>query len=121
LQTNVKRIFAYSSIAHSGYMLVGIAALPTAGERALSRGLFYLAAYGMMNAAAFGILMLLPSRDGQSAAETFEDLAGQGRRHIGLGLAMTVSCFSLIGIPLTVGFFGKLLLIYPALYGGLNW
>jgi NADH-quinone oxidoreductase subunit N len=79
--------------------------------------LFYLAAYGLMNAGAFGVLTLLPAREPRSgsSAETFDDLAGQGRRHVGLGLAMAVSCFSLIGIPLTVGFFGKLLLIKPAL------
>src|SRR5205085_5192432 len=84
---------------------------------ALSGVLFYLAAYGIMNAAAFGVLILLPGRDNPPAtsAETFDDLAGQGRAHPALGLAMAVSCFSLIGIPLTVGFFGKLLLIKPAL------
>jgi formate hydrogenlyase subunit 3/multisubunit Na+/H+ antiporter MnhD subunit len=115
----VKRVLAYSSIAHTGYMLVGLAALaapmgPVRGE-AIKGVLFYLAAYGIMNAGAFGVLMLLPARDGRGSAEMFEDLAGQGRRHVGLGLAMAVCCFSLIGIPLTVGFLGKLLIIKPAL------
>jgi NADH:ubiquinone oxidoreductase subunit 2 (subunit N) len=75
-----------------------------------------------MNTAAFGVLMLLPSRLNHPAtsAETFEDLAGQGRKHVGLGLAMAVACFSLTGLPLTVGFFGKLYLIKPALHAGLN-
>jgi len=68
--------------------------------------------------------MLLPARPAPfgphrplpaTSAETFEDLAGTGRRHVGLGLAMAVSCFSLIGLPLTVGFWGKLMLIRPAL------
>src|SRR5439155_16252406 len=71
LQLNVKRVLAYSSIAHSGYMLVGIATAAWAGaqgdgmvvERALQGVLFYLAAYGVMNVAAFGVLMMLPSRD----------------------------------------------------------
>ena len=124
LQNNVKRVLAYSSIAHSGYMLVGIVALAktNAPMDALHGVLFYLAAYGLMNAGAFGVLMLLPSRDNaDDAAETYEDLAGQGRRHVGLGLAMAVSCFSLIGLPLTVGFFGKLFLIRPALQAGLIW
>lgn len=120
LQYNVKRVLAYSSIAHTGYMLVALAALgagkgtvdPHGGLRAV---LFYLAAYGVMNVGAFGVLMLLPARDGQGSAETFEDIAGQGRRFVGLGLAMAVCCFSLIGIPLTVGFIGKLLIIKPAL------
>ena len=56
-----------------------------------------------------------------TTAETFEDIAGQGRRHPALGLAMAVCCFSLIGLPLTVGFFGKLYLIRPALDSKLYW
>jgi NADH-quinone oxidoreductase subunit N len=126
LQSNVKRVLAYSSIAHTGYMLVGAAALAgtadgtPVGPVALGGILFYLAAYGVMNAAAFGVLMLLPSQDGEGSAETFDDLAGQGKRHVGLGLAMAVACFSLIGIPLTVGFAGKIFLIVPALRGGMT-
>jgi NADH-quinone oxidoreductase subunit N len=134
-QYNIKRLLAYSSIAHSGYMLVGITALAGAygtsnaaetQTTALQGVLFYLTAYGVTNAAAFGVLMMLPSRDGHVrrttlSAETFEDLAGQGRKHPGLALCMLVCCLSLIGIPLTVGFLGKLLLIKPALSGGFVW
>ncbi len=125
LQYNVKRVFAYSSIAHTGYMLVALAALATGqfvtpsaelmNATGLQAVLFYLAAYGVMNIGAFGVLQLLPSRDGKGSAETFEDLAGTGRKHVGLGLAMAVCCFSLIGIPLTIGFMGKLMIIKPAL------
>src|SRR5207248_6233580 len=126
LQLNVKRVLAYSSIAHTGYMLVGVTALLSADgnsevqNEALQGVLFYLAAYGIMNAAAFGVLMLLPARGEDRAApatsaETFEDLAGTGRDHPALGLAMAVACFSLIGLPLTVGFFGKFYLVRPAL------
>jgi len=119
LQYNVKRTLAYSSIAHTGYMLVALASLGVGGqvdrESALQAVLFYLAAYGVMNIGAFGVLMLLPGRDGKSSAETFEDLAGHGRRHVPLALAMAICCFSLIGLPLTVGFIGKLMLIKPAL------
>jgi NADH-quinone oxidoreductase subunit N len=138
LQFNVKRVLAYSSVAHSGYMLVGLTALlaakglPNSAEiqkTALAGVLFYLAAYGVMNTGAFGVLMLLPGRTdapgrhrpgGQplstaESAETFEDLAGQGRNNLVLGLAMAVCCLSLTGLPLTVGFFGKVLLIKPAL------
>lgn len=121
LQQNVKRVLAYSSIAHSGYMLAGLAAASAAPSGALQGVLFYLAAYGLMNAAAFGVLMLLPSRNGSDSAETYEDLAGQGRRSVGLGLAMAVSCFSLIGLPLTVGFIGKLVLIRPAFQANMPW
>jgi NADH-quinone oxidoreductase subunit N len=136
LQYNIKRLFAYSSVAHSGYMLAGVTALIGAyattsdaaqvQNSALQGVLFYLAAYGVTNVAAFGVLMLLPSRDaawgrGFGSAETFEDLAGMGRKYPGLGLCMAVCCFSLIGIPLTVGFLGKLLLIKPALAGDFKW
>jgi NADH-quinone oxidoreductase subunit N len=140
LQHNIKRTLAYSSIAHSGYMLVGVTALvstsdPTVQAAALGGVLFYLASYGVMNSGAFGVLMLLPSRDTRiggylepsapdapqvlaasgTSAETFDDIAGQGRKHLGLGIAMFVCCWSLTGLPLTVGFFGKFFLIYPAL------
>lgn len=115
---NVKRLLAYSSIAHSGYMLVGVTALLSGQSLdALQGVLFYLAAYGIMNVGAFGVLMMLPSRTDQPAtsAQTLEDLTGTGRQHPALGLAMAVACFSLIGLPLTVGFFGKVYLIRPAL------
>jgi NADH-quinone oxidoreductase subunit N len=140
LQHNIKRVLAYSSIAHSGYMLVGVTALVTATGQpdvqraALGGVLFYLASYAIMNTGAFGVLMLLPSRDRGFAgylepsesepqapaatgtsAETFDDIAGQGRKHLSLGIAMAVCCWSLTGLPLTVGFFGKFFLIKPAL------
>ncbi|MGD0460967.1 MAG: NADH-quinone oxidoreductase subunit N [Tepidisphaeraceae bacterium] len=128
VQVNIKRIFAYSSIAHSGYMLVGVTALVSTADyeiqsTALQGILFYLTAYGLMNVAAFGVLILLPSRLHQPAtsAETFDDIAGAGREHTLLGLAMAVSCFSLIGLPLTVGFFGKFFLILPAWKADLTW
>jgi NADH-quinone oxidoreductase subunit N len=128
VQVNVKRVLAYSSIAHSGYMLVAITALLSTPDidiqaSALQGVLFYLTAYGLTNVAAFGVLVLLPSRKSAPAttAETFDDLAGLGREHVLLGLAMAVSCFSLIGLPLTVGFFGKLLLILPAWKANLTW
>jgi NADH-quinone oxidoreductase subunit N len=129
LQLNVKRVFAYSSIAHSGYMLVAVAAVCSSMGNAdiqsesIAAILFYLAAYGITNAAAFGVLMMLPARDPKPAtsAETYEDIAGTGRTHTALGLAMAVTCFSLIGLPLTVGFFGKYYLIRPALDAGNYW
>jgi NADH-quinone oxidoreductase subunit N len=140
LQHNIKRVLAYSSIAHSGYMLVGVTALVTATghpevqQAAIAGVLFYLAAYAIMNTGAFGVLMMLPSREREFAgflepagdeprvpavtgtsAETFEDIAGQGRKHLALGIAMAVCCWSLTGLPFTVGFFGKFFLIKPAL------
>lgn len=129
LPFNIKRVLAYSSVAHSGYMLVGVTALVATPKHdvqiaALTGVLFYLAAYGIMNTGAFGVLMALPARDRAhghghmppgGAAETYEDIAGQGRNHVALGLAMTVCCLSLTGIPLTIGFWGKVMLIKPAL------
>jgi NADH-quinone oxidoreductase subunit N len=129
LQRNIKRVLAYSSIAHTGYMLVAVAALVTTGAgdstyqiTALRGVLFYIAAYGLTNIAAFGVLILLPGRSGEigTSAETFEEIAGLGRKHVALGLSMAVACFSLIGIPLTVGFIGKVLLIQPALQARLT-
>lgn len=124
MQHNVKRMLAYSSIAHTGYMLVGVVAMLTgSAENGLGGLLFYLSAYGIMNVGAFGVLMLLPARHSRPAtsAETIEDLAGMGREHVALGLAMAVACFSLTGLPLTVGFFGKLYLIYAALEAKQVW
>jgi NADH-quinone oxidoreductase subunit N len=143
LASNVKRVLAYSSVAHSGYMLVGLVALvsargnPDVQSLAIQGVLFYLVAYGIMNVGAFGVLSLIPARfhytstadtaanhPPATTAETYEDLAGQGRRHIGLGLALALCCFSLTGLPLTVGFFGKLYLVQPALEVGgpaMNW
>ncbi len=125
LQYNVKRVLAYSSIAHSGYILVGLATVvlatsPEFRTEALSGVAFYLLAYGVMNTAAFGVLILLPSRINAPAttAETYDDIAGQGRRHPLLGLAMAISCFSLIGMPLTAGFFAKLYILKPAIQSG---
>ena len=125
LQYNVKRVLAYSSIAHSGYILVGLVTVMYAGQQvfrdgALGAVAFYLLAYGLMNTAAFGVLMLLPARTNAPAttAETYDDLAGIGRKRPILGLAMAIACFSLIGMPMTVGFFGKLYLIRPAIQSG---
>ena len=130
LQFNIKRVLAYSSVAHTGYMLVGITTILAAGHHpeiqaeALAGVLFYLAAYGIMNIGAFGVLQMLPAHHSihsshplpptGGAAETFDDIAGQGYDHIALGLAMAVCCFSLTGIPFTVGFLGKYLLVKPA-------
>jgi NADH-quinone oxidoreductase subunit N len=135
MQHNIKRLMACSSIAHSGYMLAGVlvafgASIPVRNE-ALRGVLFYLSAYGLMNAGVFAVLMMLPARsdpfehDGQvppaTTAETFAEIAGMGRREVGLGLIMSACCFSLIGLPLTIGFFGKFYLIRPALQGGYYW
>jgi len=129
LQHNVKRVLAYSSVAHSGYLLAAVAALAGAHnllpaseaalvhQSALVGLLFYIGAYGVMSVASFGILTLLPSRGDEIAtsAETFDDLTGTGRSHLILGLCMAIACFGLTGVPLTTGFIGKIYILRPAL------
>ena len=114
LQTNVKRMLAYSSIAHAGYVLVALAA---GGTQGASAALFYLAVYSFMNLGAFGILALLGR--GQDERVLISDLAGLGFRQPLLGLAMTVFMISLGGIPPTAGFMGKVYVFGAALDAGL--
>jgi NADH-quinone oxidoreductase subunit N len=121
LQDNLRRLLAYSSVAHAGYMLIGLAVAPklvaVARPDLLADGVdavfFYLVAYGAMTIGAFGILQYLNTR-GQRA-ETMEDLAGLARSRPGVALLMVLFLFSLIGIPLTAGFMGKFLLFSAAL------
>jgi NADH-quinone oxidoreductase subunit N len=112
-QTSVKRMLAYSSVAHAGYALVGLVAASGAGGAAL---LFYLAVYGFMTLGAFGVLMALERRD--AVHEDLGDFAGVGFRHPALGLAMAVFMLSLAGIPPTAGFAGKLYLFSAAVEAG---
>jgi NADH-quinone oxidoreductase subunit N len=116
LQTSVKRLLAYSSIAHAGYALIGLVAGTPAGGGAL---LFYLVAYTFMNVGAFGVLLAL-GRSGERN-ERLADLAGVGLTHPVLGIAMTVCMLSLAGMPLTAGFAGKFFLFSAALDAGCVW
>ena len=102
LQNNLKRMLAYSSIAHAGYVLVALVAGGTDGAAA---ALFYLAVYSLMNLGAFGLLALLGR--GPDERVLISDLAGLGFRQPLLGLAMAVFMLSLGGIPPTAGFMGK--------------
>ncbi len=118
-QDNVKRMLAYSSIAHTGYMLVGLvayAADPTGGNDGLGALLYYGAAYAFMNLGAFAVIAALQKRAGvTSALATF---AGLGRREPLLGILMTLFLLSLIGIPPTAGFFAKANVILAAVQAG---
>ena len=103
-QESVKRMLAYSSIAHAGYALVGLVA--TAGSPGAEGSiLFYMLAYTVSTAGAFGALILCGSRGAE--AVSFEDLAGLGRRHPAAALAFSVFLLSLAGVPPTAGFFAK--------------
>jgi len=114
LQTNLKRMLAYSSIAHAGYVLV---ALTAGGTEGASAAVFYLAVYSFMNLGAFGILALLGRE--QEERVLLSDLSGLGFRQPLLGLAMTVFMISLGGIPPTAGFMGKVYVFGAAIEAGL--
>lgn len=103
LQNNLKRMLAYSSIAHAGYILVAIAA---GGAEGASAAVFYLAVYAFMNLGAFTVLTMLGR--GRDERVLMSDLAGMGFRQPLLGLALTVFMLSLGGIPPTAGFMGKI-------------
>jgi NADH-quinone oxidoreductase subunit N len=131
LQNNLKRLLAYSSVAHAGYMLIGLAvaynlswqagpgevpperdalASIPAGVQAV---LFYLTAYGAMTIGAFAVIAFLSTKE--RPVELEDDLAGLGTSHPGIALIMAVFLFSLIGMPLTAGFAGKFWLFFNAL------
>ena len=113
LQTNIKRMLAYSSIAHAGYLLVAVVAGGLAGG---SAALFYLAVYSLMNLGAFGVLALLGRE--QEERVTLADLSGLAVRHPGLAMAMTIFMLSLGGIPPTAGFMGKVYVFSVAIDAG---
>lgn len=115
-QKNLKRMLAYSSIAHAGYIAVGLVAGSVAGIQAV---LFYLVAYTFMNIGAFAVLIAL-SRD-QKDGESLDDFAGLGAAQPLLAAAMAVFMFSLAGLPPLAGFFGKLYVFAAAVQGGWWW
>jgi NADH-quinone oxidoreductase subunit N len=112
-QRNIKRLLAYSSIAHAGYALVGMVAGTTTGGASV---LFYLLAYTVMNLGAFGVVMAL-GRAGVPN-ERLDDYAGVGFAHPALGFAMAVCMLSLAGLPPLVGFAGKFYLFSAAVEAG---
>jgi NADH-quinone oxidoreductase subunit N len=113
-QGNVKRLLAYSSIAHVGYMLVGLAAGLDAGAPAV---LFYVAAYAVASVGAFGTVLLL-AREGEEAVD-LGAYGGLAARHPVLALALTLFLLALIGMPPTAGFVGKFYLFSAAVERGL--
>jgi NADH-quinone oxidoreductase subunit N len=112
-QRNVKRMLAYSSIAHAGYALLGLVADSPAGGAAL---LFYLAVYALMNVGAFGVLIALGRRG--EPRDRLDDLAGVAFRHPALAACMTVFLLSLAGVPPMAGFVGKLFLFRSVIDAG---
>ena len=114
-QNEVKRMLAYSSIAHAGYVMVAVVVGSTS---AISGVIFYSCAYALMGTGAFGILTI---RDAGRIPKTYDDLAGYGKRNPLLALLMTLFIFSLVGLPLTGGFIGKLQIFSAALQEGWIW
>jgi len=113
LQKNIKRMLAYSAIAHAGYILIGIVTNSSKGFTAV---LFYLVVYTAMNLVAFGIILAL-SRKGDNHV-FIEDYAGLGRKAPFVAAALSLALISLAGIPLTGGFLAKLFVISAAIQKG---
>jgi NADH-quinone oxidoreductase subunit N len=115
-QTSVKRMLAYSSVAHAGYILVGLAAVHEVGSFAVSSVLYYIAAYTVSNVLAFGSLILMGSKGKE--AVSYDDLAGAGRRHPMAAFPFVIGVLSLLGMPPTAGFFGKYYVFSAAVQAG---
>jgi NADH-quinone oxidoreductase subunit N len=116
VQESVKRMLAYSSIAHGGYAVIGLVVGTQAGLSALA---FYLLCYGLANVGAFGVVLAIGRRD--AGRERYADFAGIGLRHPALGVAMSVCMLSLVGMPLTAGFAGKFQLFAEAVHADYVW
>ena len=114
VQDNIKRLLAYSSIAHAGYLLVAFAAAPQVG---ISAAMFYTASYAAMNVGAFAVVSHF-ANVGEKYV-TLEDYAGLGKRFPALAAALTLFLISLIGIPITGGFFAKFYVFSAALQANL--
>jgi NADH-quinone oxidoreductase subunit N len=114
VQQNVKRLLAYSSIAHAGYVLVAFAALPNNG---IPAAMFYTASYAAMNVGAFAVVSHLAGAGERFV--TLDDYAGLGRRSPLLAATLTMFLLSLIGIPMTGGFFAKFYVFSAALQANL--
>jgi len=119
-QTNIKRMLAYSSIAHAGYALVGVVSVAKldAGELGVGSVTFYLIAYVMTNLAAFGIIAAFSKVAGSDEISAY---AGMSRRNSGLALAMLVAFLSLTGMPPFGGFVAKVFVFAAAVEAGMIW
>jgi NADH-quinone oxidoreductase subunit N len=115
-QTNLKRMLAYSSIAHAGYVLVALRARSDAGVAAV---MFYLAAYAFMNVGAFAVVSHISGRG--ERRQSIDDLAGLGQTQPLTAAMLGIFLLSLIGVPPTAGFFGKFYIFKAALESHLVW
>jgi NADH-quinone oxidoreductase subunit N len=115
-QSNIKRMLAYSTISHMGFILLGLLPGTPSGYGA---GMFYVIVYSMMSAAAFGMVILLSARGVE--AENLDDFKGLNQRNSWYAAIMAMVMFSMAGVPVFVGFFAKWLVIKAALDAGLMW
>jgi len=120
-QTDVKRLLAYSSIAHAGYILMAFVPYgnPDVSSTAIAAGLFYLVAYAVTNFGAWGVVIALEQSEDKGLS--IEDYAGLGKKHPALAAAMAIFMLSLIGFPPTIGMVGKFYLFRSAIEGGFIW
>ena len=115
-QTDLKRMLAYSSIAHAGYMIVGLASANQDGATGI---VFYLAAYTFMNLGAFGVLSMIESKDNLQV--DLQSYTGLAARYPLLAALMSIFMFSLAGVPPFAGFFGKYFVFVSAIEANLTW
>lgn len=120
-QSNIKRMLAYSSIAHAGYIFMALPAAANAAiaPDAIGAALFYLLAYAVTNLGAWGVVIALERAKGEGLQ--IEDYAGLGQRNPGLALAMAIFMFSLTGVPPTAGFMAKFYLFRAVIDANLIW
>jgi NADH-quinone oxidoreductase subunit N len=115
-QSNIKRMLAYSSIAHAGYMLIGIT---VGGDLSLAGVLFYLVSYMFTNIGAFGIVAVIENKE--QGGTDIDDFRGLYYNRPSLAVMMAVFMFSLVGLPPLAGFFGKYYIFVAAIEGGYTW
>ncbi|KQB50404.1 NADH:ubiquinone oxidoreductase subunit N, partial [Neisseria meningitidis] len=115
MQTNIKRMLAYSTVSHMGFILLAF----MAGAVGFAAGLYYAITYALMAAAGFGVLMVLS--DGDNECENISDLAGLNQHRVWLAFLMLLVMFSMAGIPPLMGFYAKFGVIMALLKQGYVW
>jgi len=118
-QSSIKRMLAYSSIAHAGYILMAVVAGGTLASNAVSAAIFYLLAYAVMNLGAWAVVIAVEKHNGE--VTTLDDFAGLGTSHPGLAVSMALFMLSFTGMPLTIGFMGKFYVFSAAIQAGYGW
>ncbi|HCM84078.1 MAG TPA: NADH-quinone oxidoreductase subunit N, partial [Rhodospirillaceae bacterium] len=116
MQTNIKRLLAYSTINHVGFLLLSIL---TGGENGIAALLVYLAVYIVISLGTFAAILLLQQQG--EAAEELNDLAGLGKRRPRMAMCMAILMFAAAGIPPTAGFLGKMFVLLAAMKSGFIW